>query len=150
MSPRLYFRTLLAVTSILALLPAALFAGDGTVQLCGDATDVRAIRYHDVVIVVASGTHPRAGYEAWFDHDGGTPEIPGYKLMHFNPDISATVVTPFATNTAFIDGEHQTHHIAIHDASGTHNIPVQDIGNAEQLKQLLEGSKAGGKKSGDK
>lgn len=95
------------------------------VELC--AGNYTAQQVPGSVIVFATGLHPTAGYQTFFDELPITVYPPEFRLMHIKPTgPAAQVITPFHVYTSF-PAEEKVDRVIIHDANGKHEVSVEQV-----------------------
>lgn len=95
------------------------------VELC--AGKYTAQQVPGSVVVFATGLHPTAGYQTFFDELPITVFPPEFRLMHIRPTgPAAQVVTPFHVHTSF-PAKDKVERVIIHDADGKHEVAVEQV-----------------------
>ena len=80
-----------------------------------------------VVIVFATGLHPSAGFQTFFEELPITIYPPQFRLLHIKPTGPVSqVVTPFQLYTSF-PAQQKVERVVIHDSSGRHEVVVEQV-----------------------
>jgi hypothetical protein len=98
----------------------------GSGELCNENGSVRyrANQIRGDVIVIADGSHNRAGFKVFFERSPIEIFPPQFILKHKAPATdSASVITPFTETTSFRAGQ-KVDAVTVHDAKGKHVVKV--------------------------
>jgi hypothetical protein len=109
-----------------------------TFELCSaeySATLVPVPDGKSMIYVLAQGVHRTSGYEVLFRQSPKEVYPPEFSLWHHKPIAASDVLTPFAKFLTF-PANGKVANIKIHDANGTHEIPVTGIGQAALIKAI--------------
>ena len=78
-----------------------------------------------LVAIAATGVHPTAGYEVFFEQSPLAVFPPQFRLLHVKPaGPVAQVITPFSAITT-ISTQQKIDRVVVSDASGSHGVPVE-------------------------
>jgi hypothetical protein len=97
----------------------------GAVVLCAGTYTAQQIP--GSVIILATGLHPTAGYQTFFEELPITVYPPEFRLMHIKPvGPAAQIITPFFVHASF-PAKDKVERVIIHDATGRHEVRVEQV-----------------------